>query len=81
MLVVPLVNALELLQISGLFLLGFPLLISTVVSSDYDDDSNEDSRKENGDDHHNNTDNNIFVVSIVIGKWLHRHVCVCEYDL
>lgn len=80
-LVVPLVNALELLKIPHLFLLSFPLPISPVVSADDDDHGDEDGREEDGDDHNNDADNDIFVVGVVIGKRLHGHIGVCEHHL
>lgn len=80
-LVVPLVNALELLKIPHLFLLSFPLPVSPVVSSYDYDHGDEDGRKENGDDHNNDADNDVFVVGVVIGKWLHGHIGVCEHHL
>lgn len=80
-LVVPLVNALELLKISHLFLLSFPLTVSPVISSYDDDHGDENGGEENGDDHNNDTDNDIFVVGVVIGKRLHGHIGVCEHHL
>lgn len=80
-LVVPLVNALELLKIPHLFLLSFPLPVSPVISADDDDHGDEDGREEDGDDHNNDANNNVFVVGVVIEKWLHGHIGVCEHHL
>jgi hypothetical protein len=80
-LVVSLVDVLELLKVSQLFLLGLPLAISSVISFDDDDDSDENGREENGDDNHDDTDDDVFVVAALRCKRLHRYIGVGKGDL